>query len=157
MANLRRIGAVERYEPRLRHDQQPEGFVYLTAECQARFLNLGLAPGEEEAEPLPKEQAEVLLSRFCAGGDLVRGFDYERRGKRPMWLWKTRSLRFIGVYLDLNTFLIAGLEYKSAFGPKVTEEQRLRSVSWYASCHSIINDMCLIEYAWMGEDPHAAS
>lgn len=152
---LIQAGAVVRHEPRLRFDQQPERFVYLTSECHERLTGLGLAPGEEEAEPHPKDQAEALLAQFCSGGLMERSFDYERRGARPFWLWRTRSLRLGGAYLDRSTYFVAGLEYKAAFGPKVPAGERLKSSDWYVSCLGIINNLGLLGSAWMGDDPHA--
>ncbi len=147
-ATLRKLveeGRLVPYVPKLRYNQQPERYVYLIPHCAERLAALGLAPGEEDAEPHPKEQAEALLTFYCAGGVLVLGHDHMRRGPRPLWMWKTRSLRLGGVYLGRATFVVVDVVYKASFTGKVPD--RLRSVTWYATCGTMISALGLLDVA----------
>ena len=155
LAILRASGILIPYAPRLRHDQQPGRYIYLTRDAAATLAGLGLAPGEEAAEPQPRQQAEALFSHFCAHGAMVRGHDYERRGDRPLWLWRTRSLRIAGCYLGRETFVVVTLAFKVAFTPKMPAEDRLRAVAWYARGKASLDALGLSPLAFSGEDPHA--
>lgn len=75
---------------------------------------------------------------------MQRGFDYDRRGQRPLWLWKTRSVRLMGVYLSQSTFVALDARYKK--GPA--------SAPWYKTCAAFLDEIGLRNHAFVGGDPH---
>lgn len=123
-----------RYAPRLRFDQQPEGYVYLRPVCHEQIKALPDAPSGENPDPLPREQIKVLLDRFCAGGALLIGHDVEPRGQK-LFVLKTRSVRAGVVFLRKTVMVVLDVQPKAAFNAK--KGGALKSAAWYGACRAL--------------------
>ncbi len=131
---MRRKGSLVRYRPRLRFDQQPEGYVYLRPPCENQIEALPDAPFGENPRPIPREQIMVLLDDFCAGTALVSGRDFEKRGQR-LFLLKTRSVRAGAMFLSKTVLVVLDVQPKGAFNP--AKGGTLKSAAWYRACRAL--------------------
>lgn len=131
---MQRKGSLVRYRPRLRFDQQPEGYVYLLPPCENQIEALPDAPFGENPRPVPREQIKLLFDRFCAGGDLLIEHDVKPRGQR-LFLLRTRSVRAGAMFLSKTVLVVLDVQPKGAFNP--AKGGPLKNAAWYRSCRAL--------------------
>ncbi len=139
-----------RFDPSLRHDQQPERYIYMLVECRNVVEAMrGVMPTGENPSPEPFYQVQGLFNHFCSGGIMARGHDYEKRrqsGNPTLFQWKTRSVRVGGYYISNDQFLAVSARYRKDLIGKSTE--------FYASCAAVIQALGFSLDHFVQDDPH---
>lgn len=126
------------------HDLSEEdchGCVYQTEGFREELDALPSEIEGEDPEPEPREQIENLLRRICAGEDIELGWDLEFRN--GFALLKTRSVRAIGIFTDLNQFIAVSVRTKASLNPA---KGGTSSTQWYKSQLETKNALGCNEY-----------
>ena len=151
-ATLLKEAGVIVHRPRLRWDQNLERYVYLIPNCRERVANLPDAPDNENPDPFPNEQVLSLFDRFASGAHLLKGFDYDSRGK-GLFILRTRSVRLSGGFLSRDVFV--GIDVRLRSDLNHAKGGTITSTKWYAQSRAHFVFTRLQPHFFQGVDPYA--